>query len=118
MRIRTIACFLIGLLLSGLALADDTPTLKVLYDQHRWFALRETIKSEKHASPLYLGALASAFNRDGEAEKYLNRVIELASTSDDVVQAHKMLAYLYGRSGRNHQALQEFESILNVTRFC
>lgn len=114
MRTRTIACFLIGLLLSGLASANGTPTLKALYDQHRWFALREAIKNNKHASPLYLGALASAFNRDGEAEKYLNRVIELEPTSDDAVQAHTVLGYLYGRAGRNHQALQEFESILQV----
>ena len=114
MRIRTIACLLVGLTLLGLVSAADTPTLKALFDQHRWFALRPAIKNEKNSSPLYLGALASAFNRDGEAEKYLNRVIELAPTSDDAVQARKMLAYLYGRSGRNHQALQEFESLLKV----
>ena len=114
MRIRTVACFLIGLILSGLVSAADTPTPKALFDQHRWFALRQTIKDQKNSSPLYLGALASAFNMDGEAEKYLNRVIERAPTSDDAVQAHKMLAYVYGRSGRNHQAVEEFESILKI----
>lgn len=114
MRIGITAYFLIGLILSALALVDDTSTPKALYDQHRWFELRQTIKNEKHVSPLYLGAVASAFNQDKEAEMYLNRVIEQAPTSDNAVQAHEMLAYLYGRSGRNQQALKEFESILKV----
>lgn len=114
MRIRITTCFLIGSMFYGLASAAGAPTLKTLYDQHRWFELRQTIKNEKHASPLYLGAVASAFNQDKEAEMYLNRVIEQAPTSDNAVQAHKMLAYIYGRSGRNHQALDEFESILKA----
>src|SRR5579864_1055114 len=44
--------------------------LKALYDQHRWFELRETIKGHD-APPLYKGAVAAAFNETKKAEKYL-----------------------------------------------
>ena len=41
------------LVFAGLAIASDAPALKALYDQHRWFELREAIKGQD-APPLYL----------------------------------------------------------------
>ena len=58
-----------------IATAGDKPTLKQLYDQHRWFELRDAIQ-DHDAPPLYRGAVASAFNHAKEAEKYFNEAIK------------------------------------------
>jgi hypothetical protein len=58
------------LVFSALATASGKSELKLLYDQHRWFDLREAMKrNEQNVPELYLGAVASAFNNREDAEK-------------------------------------------------
>jgi tetratricopeptide (TPR) repeat protein len=114
MRVPAKAILVSVLVLVALAAASEKPTLKSLYDQHRWFELREAIKNNKQAPALYLGALASAFNETKEAEKDLNRAIALAPNSDDAVEAHETLGYLYARSGRYREVVQQLDSILKI----
>src|ERR1700730_3750981 len=64
------------LVFSALATASWKSELNLLYDQHRWFDLREAMKrNEQNVPELYLGAVASAFNNREDAEKYLRRAI-------------------------------------------
>src|ERR1035437_10645184 len=81
------------LFVAALAHAQAGDSLRSLYDQHRFFELRDAIKSQS-VSALYLGAVASAFNDTKRAEKYLNRVIKLEPASDNAYEAHGQLAYL------------------------
>ncbi len=87
--------------------------LRSLYDQNRYFELRDAIKDQS-APALYVGAVASAFNDTKRAEKYLNRVIRLEPGSDDAYEAHGQLAYLYARLGRNHKVVQRFDRMLAI----
>jgi hypothetical protein len=103
------------LVFGGLATASGTPTLKLLYQQHRWFDLREAIRgNEQNVAELYLGAVASAFNDRDAAERYLRGAIRRAPDSGDAIEAHEMLGYLYGRSGRYREATEQFDSILKI----
>ena len=102
------------ILLSFSGAATDTPSLKTLYDQHRWFQLREALKGQD-ATALYEGAVASAFNDPHAAEKYFNETIELNPASDEAADARDMLVDLYGRSGQYHQALHELDESLKMT---
>ena len=77
MKTAICACALI--LVAVAAVADQTD-LKSLYDEHRWFELRDAIQSQ-NAPPLYKGAVASAFNDTKAAEKYFNEVIRLSPIS-------------------------------------
>ena len=52
------------------AQAPDEAKLKQLYERREWFELREAVDG-RNASPLYLGAVASAFNRVDEAKRRL-----------------------------------------------
>ena len=101
------------LLIAALAHAQASDSLRSLYDQHRLFELRDAIK-DQHAPPLYLGAVASAFNETKRAEKYLNLVIKLNPASDDTYEAHGQLAYLYARLGRNREVVQQFDRMLVI----
>jgi hypothetical protein len=70
---------LIGLLiLTGWVTSREAPVLRPLYDQHRWFELRDAVKGQEVA-PLYKGAVASAFNDTNTAEIYLHQVIKFAT---------------------------------------
>lgn len=101
------------LLLTGRA-AGQMPSLKYLYEQHRWAELREQLKEGKTAPPLYLGASASAWNDTRHAEKYLKQVIEQAPNSGDAAEAHEQLGYIYARSGRYRDVVRELDSILRI----
>jgi hypothetical protein len=79
------------LVFAGVARASDAPALKPLYDQHRWFELREAIK-DQDAPPLYKGTVASAFNDTKAAKKYLSRTIKLEPNSASAEEAHEKLA--------------------------
>jgi hypothetical protein len=101
------------LVFGGLATASANPTLKLLYQRHRWFDLRDAIRgNEQIVSELYLGAVASAFNDRERAESYLGRAIQREPGSRDAIEAHEMLGYLYARSGRYREATEQFGSIL------
>jgi hypothetical protein len=64
-----------------LAQVPEAPSLQQLYDQHRWFELREAIAG-KAVLPLYSGSVASAFNRTLEAERHLTRAVREAATPE------------------------------------
>src|SRR5258708_6380974 len=81
--------------------AAQTPrdaSLKQMYDTHSWFELRDAARG-KNLPALYLGAIASAFNRVQDAEKHLNRAIREASNTEAANDARGMLAMLYIRAG-------------------
>lgn len=106
---------IIGLLaLSALTTAADQPKLKQLYDQHRWFDLRDAIET-RSAPPLYKGAVASAFDRDRQAEQYLNRLILLKPHSDNARTAHEILAKVYARGGRYREALHQLDEMQKIS---
>jgi hypothetical protein len=101
--------------LSALATAAEKPELKVLYEQHRWFDLREALnRNGQNVPELYLGAVASAFNNCEAAEKYLRRAIKRAPDSEDAIEAHEMLGYLYGRSGRYRDVVAQVDAMLRI----
>jgi hypothetical protein len=103
------------LMLGSVTTASGKPTLKFLYDQHRWFDLREAIKNNEQDVPeLYLGAVASAFNNRENAEKYLRKTIDRAPDSKDAIEAHEMLGYLYARSGRYRDVVEQFDAMLRI----
>ena len=109
---RTIALIPV-LLIAALAHAQAGDSLRSLYDQHRYFELRDAIK-DQNAPPLFPGAVASAFNDTKRAEKYLNRAIKLEPTSDEAYEAHGQLAYLFARLGRNREVVQQFDRMLAI----
>jgi tetratricopeptide (TPR) repeat protein len=109
---RTIALIFV-LLIAALGNAQTGDSLRSLYDQNRYFDLRDAIKGQK-TPPLYLGTVASAFNGTKRAEKYLNRVIRQKPGSDDAYEAHGQLAYLYARLGRNREVVQQFDRMLEI----
>lgn len=111
MKTAICACALI--LVAVAAVADQTD-LKSLYDEHRWFELRDAIQGQ-NAPPLYKGAGASAFNDTKAAEKYLNEVIRLSPNSATASDARDMLVDLYGRTGRYRDALHELDQSLTIT---
>src|SRR5437879_4377134 len=82
------------LFLRGLAPASDVPNLKALYEQHRWFDLRDAIKHQP-APALYKGAVDAAFNDGKTAEAYLDEAIKAQPNSDDAKGAHELLGNFY-----------------------
>src|SRR5215831_9443042 len=101
------ATCVVVLAVANVAAAGQTPSLKTLYEQHRWFELREALKHSKGVPALYMGAVASASNDTKRAEKYLKQAIELAPTPDDAVEAYEILGYIYARSSRYREVLQQ-----------
>jgi tetratricopeptide (TPR) repeat protein len=89
------------------------PALQSLYDQHRWFELRQMIEG-RDAPASYKGAVASAFNDAVAAEKYLHEAITLHPTSDSAEDAQSMLAYLHIRSGQYKRAVEQLDDVLKV----
>jgi hypothetical protein len=108
--IRTIALIPV-LLIAALAHAQTGDSLRSLYDQNRFFDLRDALIGQ-NAPALYVGTVASAFNDTKRAEKYLNSVIRQEPGSDHAYEAHGQLAYLYARLGKNREALQQLDRML------
>ncbi len=101
------------LVLTSLAEVSGPPELKMLYNQHRWFTLRDAIWG-KTVPPLYKGAVAAAFNQNKEAEGYLVEAIRESPTSDNAEEAHEILSKLYVRSGRYKNALYELDELRRI----
>jgi hypothetical protein len=95
------------------AIAAHTPDLKSLYEQHQWFELREALALGTQAPDLYMGAAAAAFNDLSQAEKYLGQVIARSPDSASASDAHELLGYIYARSGRYRDTVQQLDAMLN-----
>jgi predicted aspartyl protease len=91
--------------------AQSTPVdYRSLYDQHRWFELRDVIAREK-APEFYHAVVATAFG-DPQAEKLLQAVVDKAPHSRDAIEARDLLINIALRSGRYRQALQQINAAL------
>jgi tetratricopeptide (TPR) repeat protein len=95
------------------AQAPDDAKLQQLYERRDWFGLREAVDG-RNASPLYLGAAASAFNQVDEAKKRLGQVIAKAPDSKEAREARELLTYLYLRIGRSADAGKHIEEQLKA----
>jgi hypothetical protein len=87
-----------------MAQAPNDASLQQLYERHNWFELRDAL-AEKTAPALYAGAVASAFNRTADADRYLNRAVREASTPDAANEAREALLSLYMRLGRSSDTI-------------
>jgi len=88
-------------------------TLQQLYDDARWFELRDAI-ADREAPALYHAAVASAFNRSGEAETEFKRAIRESSDATVANAGRDGLASLYLRTGRYGDALKLAEEMLTI----
>jgi predicted aspartyl protease len=89
--------------IASFAADQSSPDLKSLYDGHHWFQLRDAI-SKSDPSPLYQGAVAAAFDRRDEAEKYLEPAINIAPASQEATEARNILISIQMRAGHYTQA--------------
>lgn len=102
----------VGALWSGIMVqAPKGPSLQDLYERHSWFELRDAIAGRTVPS-LYAGAVASAFNRPRDAERYLNRAVREASTPEAANEAREALGNLYMRLGRSSDMIRVLDEAL------
>jgi hypothetical protein len=99
---------------SVLAQAPKAPSLQQLYEQHRWFELRDAIAG-KPAPALYAGAVASAFNHSRDAETLLKRAVREAATPAAANDAREALVNLYMRLGRSSEMVGVLDEALRAT---
>lgn len=93
--------------------ADEEANLKSLYDAHRWFELRDSVR--KGSTPaFYQGAVACAFNDLRECSRKLAHVIRSHPKSDEAVEAHRLLASAYLTHGQYHEALAQVDALLTL----
>lgn len=78
------------------------PTVKELFDHHRWFDLRDAIAGKGKSVPaLYAGMVAAAFNNVQDAESLLKRAVKDATSPAAANEARDVLLNLYMRLGRS-----------------
>ena len=92
----------------------DDNNLKSLYDNHRWFELRDSIREGGGASTFYQGTIACAFNDVRRCEKKFRDVFNSAPRSDEAVEAHRTLASAYLTHGEYKKALAQVDAILAI----
>jgi aspartyl protease len=112
-QLLKLAVIVLGLWSYAEAQTPSDASLKQLYDRHSWFELRDAAQG-KNVPALYLGAVASAFNRVKDAEKYFNRAIREASNAEASNEARGILASLYIRVRRTADAGRLIDEILTV----
>lgn len=98
---------------SSAAMGAADASLRSLYDNNRWFDLREAIAG-KEVPPLYRGAASAAFNDLACAEEYLDHAIAQATMPDDIIGARSILTNLYIRLGRHRDAVRQIDEMLKV----
>ena len=84
--------------------------LKVLYEGHRWFALRDNTVS-KDTAPFYRAAVEAAFDDKTAAICDLTRVIATGPNSDDAYEAQALLATLHFRHGEYKLGLRYLQAM-------
>jgi predicted aspartyl protease len=92
---------------------EDDANLKSLYNNHRWFELRDSMRKGK-TTAFYQGAVACAFNDMRRCEKKFRDVFNSAPRSDDAVEAHRTLGSAYLTHGEYKRALAQVDAILAV----
>ena len=92
---------------------NDDANLKSLYDGHRWFELRDSVRKNRTPA-FYQGAVACAFNDVRRCERRLRDVHKHAPRSDDAVEAHRILASAYFTHGQYKKALAQVDAILDL----
>ena len=98
------------LLVASEVFAQRTPDLKSLYQEHRWFELRDA--TSIGGSAFYRGAVECAFAQLTKCETDLHSVVKSGSSSEDTTEAHRILVSVYFRLGMYKAALREAEALL------
>lgn len=98
------------------AATGDDERAQQLFEQHRWFELRDVPVSNPYAAALIKGSLAAAFNHPKEAEGWLRRAIHLSKTSEQVYAARDKLIAMYLRQGRTREAVSELRARLKKAK--
>jgi clan AA aspartic protease (TIGR02281 family) len=96
----------LAILLSGLSHAADEAELRVAFDAHRIFDLRDAVVSSK-ATPLYRCFVAAALNDERTAETELREAKRVGASRDQLADAHFALYRLYQRKGKYKRAVME-----------
>ena len=110
-QLLRVAAIVGGFWSSVVAQAPTNTSLERLYQRHSWFELRDAVAG-KSAPALYSGAVASAFNRTADAEKYLNRAVREAATTEAANEAREALVNLYMRLGRSSDMIRVLDEAL------
>ncbi|HUL71867.1 MAG TPA: aspartyl protease family protein [Vicinamibacterales bacterium] len=113
MRLAALGIVVVGSFVPLWTQAPDDANFRELYDTNRWFELRNAIDG-KTAPALYRGAVASAFNRIEEAEKYLRQAVRESPDPHAANEARGLLALLYVRLGRSSDAGRLIDDFLRV----
>jgi hypothetical protein len=98
---------------SAFAPAPGDSGLARLFRDHDWFELRDAIR-QRHAVPLYVGAVAAAFNHVDAAERALREAIRIARDTETSNQARELLLTLFIRNGRTSEASRVIDDVLRV----
>ena len=109
----TVAAIVVAFWPGVVAQAPNDASLQGLYERHSWFELRNAVAG-KTVPALYSGAVASAFNRTADAERYLNRAVRDASTTEAATEAREGLVNLYMRLGRSSDMIRILDEALAV----
>jgi hypothetical protein len=93
----------------------DESHLRQLFEQHRWFDLRDAVTGRAIVRPLYRGAVAAAFNRTEDAETLLGRAVGEARTADEANEARELLAGMYLRLSRSVDLVHVLDEMRDAT---
>jgi hypothetical protein len=110
-RLLALVCAATSVVLVAAQSADES-YLRQLFEQHRWFDLRDAVAGRGIVRPLYRGAAAAAFNRTQDAETLLGRAIREASTPESANEAREVLAGMYLRLSRSIDLVAVLDDIL------
>jgi hypothetical protein len=101
----------VGFWSSVVAQVPGDSVLRTLYERHSWFELRDAVAG-RTVSPLYSGAVASAFNRTADAERFLKRAVVEATSTGAANEAREALVNLYMRLGRSSDMIRVLDEAL------
>jgi predicted aspartyl protease len=110
MRAFVVAAFALCLFQPWTTSQESGGSLKKLYDEHHWFALRDaTIQAD--ASPFYRAAVEAAFDEVERAEGDLGQLIVQSPHSADAYEARELLATMFFRHGLYRKALEQLRAM-------
>jgi predicted aspartyl protease len=112
-RKRILALVLAGICSStSFCEQNGNANLQSLYESHNWFELRDALAKLPSVPLFYQGAVACAFNDLRDCERRLAAVIKSRPTSDDAIEAYRLLAGAYFRQGKYRKALVQVDNVL------